>query len=265
MAGAMLEGWRSAGFPLGSAVVIRPSGREVEGVRTVRTAAEAGSPPKLVILGFKPQQLAAVAPDLRRRLSARTVVVSLLAGAEVATLRRHFPGAAAIVRAMPNLPVEVRRGVTALYSEDADEQTREQVGAMFAALGFTAWVTSEANLSAVGAIAGSGPAYIARFIDALAQAGTQRGLDPTLAAAAALETAFGTAWMATARSEPMPQIARRVASPNGTTEAGLTVLDRDQALNRLVESVIEAAAARGAELASETRPAAAVDSDSPLP
>lgn len=264
MAGAMLEGWRSADFPLSSAVVIRPSGRDVEGVRTVRSPAEAGSPPKLVILGFKPQQLNDVASELRRHLSAKTVVVSILAGAEAATLRSQFPGAAAIVRAMPNLPVSVRRGVTALYSEDADEATREQVGALFAALGFAAWTNSEASFGAVGSVAGSGPAYVARFIDALAKAGIDRGLDPTLSKAIALETVFGTAWLAAAGSEPMGEIARRVASPNGTTEAGLAVLDNDQALDQLIASTIEAAAARGSELAAETRPTGAVDSPFPV-
>lgn len=264
MAGAIVEGWRSAGFSLSPAVVIRPSGREIQGVRTVRSPAEAGSPPKLVILGFKPQQLAEIAPELRRRLSAKTVVLSLLAGAEVATLRSQFPGASAVVRAMPNLPVSVRRGVTALYSEDADEQLREQVGALFAALGFTVWTASEAALSAVGSVAAAGPAYVARFIDALAKAGVERGLDPALAKSVAVETVFGTAWLAAAGSEAMESIARRVASPNGTTEAGLAVLDRDRAFERLVASAIEAAAARGAELALETRQPAPVDSLPPL-
>jgi pyrroline-5-carboxylate reductase len=264
MAGAILEGWRSAGFPLAGATVIRPSGREVEGVRTVSSLAEAGSPPKLVLLGFKPQQLNGIAPELRRHLGARTVVLSILAGAGVSTLREHFPGAAAIIRAMPNLPVSVRRGVTALYSEDADEATRDQVGTLFAALGFAAWTSSEASFGAVGLVAGSGPAYVARFIDALAEAGIDRGLDPALSRAIALETVFGTAWLAAAGSEPMDQIARRVASPNGTTEAALAVLDTDRALERLIGSAIAAAAARGAELAAETAPAAAVDSRSTL-
>ena len=106
---------------IGAVTVIRPSGRAVEGTRTVTTFSEAGPPPKLVVLAFKPQKLDEIAAELRSRLSSKTVVVSILAGVEAASLRQRFPGARAIVRAMPNLPVAIRRGVTALYSEDADE------------------------------------------------------------------------------------------------------------------------------------------------
>src|SRR5512141_2592667 len=111
MAGAMVEGWRIAGGELSQAVAVRPSGKPVEGVRTVRSVGEAGRPPKLAILGFKPQKLDEIGPDLAPRLSAQTVVISILAGVEAASLRSRFPGAAAIVRAMPNLPVAIRRGV----------------------------------------------------------------------------------------------------------------------------------------------------------
>jgi pyrroline-5-carboxylate reductase len=143
--------------------------------------------------------------------------------------------------------------VTALYSDDAGSDAREQIGSMFTALGFAAWTSSEAGLGAVGAVAGAGPAYVARFIDALAKAGVKRGLDPTLASAVALETVFGTAWMASAGKERMDEIATRVASPNGTTEAGLAVLDRERELDRLIQATIDAAARRGAELADEAR------------
>src|SRR5689334_11875668 len=86
MAGAMVEGWRSAGIDLSSAIVIRPSGMPVVGVRTVQKFAEAGPAPRLVVLGFKPQKLDEVAPELRTFLSAKTIVVSILAGVEVASL-----------------------------------------------------------------------------------------------------------------------------------------------------------------------------------
>src|SRR6185503_9213334 len=87
MAGAMVEGWRSAGVELSQAVAIRPSGKPVEGVRTVQSVAEAGRPPKVVILGFKPQKLDEIAPQLAPRLSAQTVVISILAGVEARSLR----------------------------------------------------------------------------------------------------------------------------------------------------------------------------------
>lgn len=253
MAGAMVEGWRSAGVDLSSAVVIRPSGMPVVGVRTVRTAAEAGPPPRIVVLGFKPQKLDEVAPELRSFLSAKTIVVSILAGVEAASLRQRFPGAAAIVRAMPNLPVAIRRGVVALFSDDADEAMRQELGNVFAALGFAIWAADESKLAAMGSVAGAGPAYVARFIAALAKAGEGRGLSPEIASTVALETVLGTAWLAATTSESMDEIAGRVASPKGTTEAGLAVLDHDRVLDQLIAVTIDAAAKRGAELAEEAR------------
>ena len=253
MAGAMVAGWRSAGLDLSSATVIRPSGSPVEGVRTVTTLAEAGNPPAMVLLGFKPQKLDEIAPDLARWVTSKTVVVSILAGVEAASLRRRFPNARAIVRVMPNLPVAVRRGVVALFSDDADEALRSQLSQLFQVLGFVSWTASEAELSAIGSVAGAGPAYVARFIDALAKAGVTRGLDEGLARTVALETVLGTGWLAAATQESMTDIARRVASPNGTTEAGLAVLDRDNVLNELIGVTIEAAGRRGAELAAEAR------------
>ena len=253
MAGAMVEGWRSAGVELSQAIAIRPSGKPVEGVRTVTSLGEAGRPPKLVILGFKPQKLDEIAPTLAPRLSARTVVISILAGVEVASLRRRFPGAAAIVRAMPNLPVAIRRGVVGLYSADADDALRQQLKQLFSVLGFVAWTASEAELAAIGSVAGAGPAYVARFISALAKAGVQRGLDPDIASTVAIETVLGTGWMAAAGAESMDAIVRRVASPDGTTEAGLAVLDREGMLDGLIGVTIEAAARRGTELAADAR------------
>lgn len=253
MAGAMVEGWRSAGVELSQAVAIRPSGKLVEGVRTVRSVGEAGRPPKIVILGFKPQKLDEIAPSLAPRLSAQTVVISILAGVEAQSLRARFPGAAAIVRAMPNLPVAIRRGVVGLYSPDADDALRQQLRQLFSVLGMVAWTATEAELAAIGSVAGAGPAYVARFIAALAKTGVQHGLAPDVASTVALETVLGTGWMAAASGEGMDALARRVASPNGTTEAGLEVLDRDDVLAALIGVTIEAAARRGVELAAEAR------------
>jgi pyrroline-5-carboxylate reductase len=253
MGGAILDGWRSAGIDLSGVVVIRPSGTPVDGVRTVSSAAEAGPPPLLVVLAFKPQKLDEIAPQLRTLLSAKTAVVSILAGVEVASLRERFPGARAIVRAMPNLPVAIRRGVVALYSEDADDALKQQLGDLFVALGWGMWAADEAKFAAIGSVAGAGPAYVARFIAALAKAGEKRGLSQEVASTIALETVLGTAWMAASTGETTDSVAHRVASPKGTTEAGLAVLDRDAALDGLVAETIEAAANRGAELAEEAK------------
>jgi pyrroline-5-carboxylate reductase len=233
MGGAMLDGWRAAGVDLTNLVVIRPSGMPIKGVRTVATLAEAGPRPKLVVLAFKPQKLDEVAPQLKPWLTSKTVVVSILAGVEIASLRKRFPGAGSIIRAMPNLPVAIRRGVVAL--------------------GYAVWMSDEAKVTAVGAVAGAGPAYVGRFIAALAKAGEKRGISEEIASTVALETVLGTAWLAAARAEDMDSIARRVASPKGTTEAGLAVLDRDGVLDQIVALAMDAAAKRGAELAADAR------------
>jgi pyrroline-5-carboxylate reductase len=253
MGGAIVDGWRLGGLDLGAITVIRPSGTQVEGTRTVTNFTEAGPPPKLVVLAFKPQKLDEVAPELRKWLSSQTVIVSLLAGVEAASLRQRFPGVGAIVRATTNLPVAVRRGVTGLYTPDADQQVRQQLNDLFSALGFAMWMADEAKLAAVGSVAGAGPAYVARFIAALTRAGQRRGLTEEIAAVIARETVLGTAWMAASTGEGMGSIARRVASPKGTTEAGLAVLDRDGVLDELIAVTIEAASRRGAELAEEAR------------
>ena len=121
------------------------------------------------------------------------------------------------------------------------------------------WMADEAKFGALGSVAGSGPAYVARFMAALTRAGTQRGLTEETPATIARETVLGTAWMAATTSEDPGSIARRVASPNGTTEAGLAVLDGNDGLDALVAKAIDAASRRGVELAAETR-AAQVDS-----
>jgi pyrroline-5-carboxylate reductase len=259
MGGAIIEGWRTAGIDLSDVVVIRPSGASVEGARTVRALADAGPPPKLVILAFKPQKLDEVTAQLKPWLTSKTILLSILAGAEVASLRQRFPKAGPIVRAMPNLPVAIRRGVVGLYSRDADETLERQLGDLFVALGFAMWMSDEAKLAAIGAVAGAGPAYVARFIDALAKAGEKRGLSPDIASTIARETVLGTAWMAASKGETMDAIAKRVASPQGTTEAGLAILDRDGVLNQLVVLAIEAAAKRGSQLAGEARVASLAD------
>ena len=255
MAGAMVEGWRSAGADLAGAVVIRPSGKPVEGLQVVTQFGAAGPQPKLVILGFKPQQLDEVAPRLTGWVSRPTTVVSLLAGVEAASIRERFPNAGAVVRAVPNLPVAVRRGVIGLYSDDASDGVREELSQLFAMLGFAMWTNTESSLATIGSVAGAGPAYAARFIDALAKAGVDRGLTQELAQTLALETVLGTAWMAASSRESMAEVVRRVASPNGTTEAGLAVLGRDDVLDKLVSLTISAASRRAAELAEEAKAA----------
>jgi pyrroline-5-carboxylate reductase len=254
MAGAMVEGWRKAGVDLSRAVAVRPSGKPVAGITTV-TAIPQGPAPALVLLGFKPQKLDDIAAGLAPRIGAETTIVSILAGVEVESLRARFPAAAAVVRAMPNLPVSERRGVIALHGDKSDRVTE-----LMAALGEALWTRSEAEFATIGSVAGAGPAYVARFVAALAAAGEGRGLAPDLAQRIALHTVLGTALMAEASGEAMDSLVARVRSPGGTTQAGLEVLDGE--LADLVARTIAAAARRGEALAAAAR---AIASDAPLP
>src|SRR4029078_1100615 len=123
----------------------------------------------------------------------------------------------------------------------------------FAQLGFALWTNNESSLASVGSVAGAGPAYVARFVDALAKAGVEKGVFAELARTVALETVLGTAWMAATTQESMDDIVRRVASPNGTTGPGLPVLGRENVLNKLFSLTISAASRRAAELAEEAK------------
>lgn len=258
-----MEGWRSAGANLDDALVIRPSGKPVEGMRVITNYADAGPPPRLVVLGCKPQQLEDVVARLSAHLTPQTIVVSILAGVEVETLKQKFWTAGAVVRALPNLPVAVRRGVVALYGDNLPSEVNDELSQLFALLGYAIWTNTEAQLAAIGSVAGAGPAYVARFVEALAKAGVERGLSLETANTIALETALGTTWMAATTHESMHDIVRRVASPNGTTEAGLAVLGEDKALDRLVSETIGAASRRAGELAEEAK-GAKLASEAPL-
>lgn len=244
MAGAMVDGWRAANTDFAGVTVIRPSGTAVEGVRTL-TSYPAGETPRFVMLGFKPQKLDEIAPDLAELCGPETVVVSILAGVEVASLRARFPRVRAVVRAMPNLPVAIGQGVVAVHG---DGDAVHEVVELMRPLGLVVATEGESGLAGIGAIAGAGPAYVARFADALAEAGRAHGVEGD-ALAIVLQALGGTAALMQVTGEDGAQFARRVASPQGTTQAGLAVLDHDGALGRLVEATIAAAIARGRQLA----------------
>jgi pyrroline-5-carboxylate reductase len=249
MAGAMVEGWRAAELDFSGATVIRPSGTPVTSVRTVTDYPD--EQPRFAMLGIKPQKLDEVAPGLAPHIGAETIVVSMLAGVTAAGLRERFPAARAIVRIMPNLPVAQRAGVTPLFSQDGDAEARGIVAGLMELLGLAPWCLDEGQISAIGAVSASGPAYFARFAEAIGRAAAGRGLDPALAQAIAAQTLIGTGAFAADTGESMADIARRVASPKGTTEQGLAVLDAPDGLHPLVDRMIGAALRRVDELAAE--------------
>ncbi|WP_375243790.1 pyrroline-5-carboxylate reductase [Sphingomonas parapaucimobilis] len=250
MAGAMLRRWLSEGLDPAQVTVITRSGtRAPEGVRSL-TALPADETPEILMLGFKPQQLGDIAPTLAHLNPA--ILLSILAGVEEQTLASHIP-AGAVVRMMPNLPVAIGRGVTALYTRSTDPAVREAAEALALPLGLAPWVEDEARFDAVTALAGCGPAFVFRFIDALAQAGVGLGLSPELAQQLALATVDGAGAMAIGADAPPAVLADRVASPGGSTREGLNVLDAGGALKQLMVDTLTASERRNREMAQAAR------------
>jgi pyrroline-5-carboxylate reductase len=255
MAGAMLERWLEVGIDRAQITVVRPSGRPVaEGVRVV-TAMPEGEVPALVMLGVKPQRLEEVAPVLAPVLDPATVLISILAGVEQASLRARFAAPRTIVRAMPNTPVRLGKGVVGLFSDSEHARARETVGALMGRLGHVEWFEDEASFALAGHLTGAGPAFLFRFVDALAEAAEKLGLPAPQAARLAAAMVEGAGALAAASEDPPAELARRVASPGGTTEAGLKVLDGEDALRALVLRTLDASRRRGRELAEAAREA----------
>lgn len=245
----MVEGWRRAGVDFSRVAVIRPSGKPVEGVRTL-SSYPPGEEPRFVMLGFKPQKLDEVVPGLAPHVGPQTALVSMLAGVSVASLRDRFPRAGAIVRVMPNLPVAEREGVVALIGDQDGAGAPPEVEQLMALLGLVVRCGTEAELGIIGAVAAAGVAYVARFAEAMGKTGEELGLEPGLAAKVAVQTLVGTGAYAATAGASMREIARRVASPGGTTERGLEQLDAADGLQPLVDRTLGAAIRRGEEMAA---------------
>jgi pyrroline-5-carboxylate reductase len=203
------------------------------------------------MLGVKPQQIDEIAGQLAGRIAGVPLLISILAGVEAAALAARFD-AGTIVRAMPNLPVEIGKGVVALNSDGTDADARAAAEALMATLGLVEWVDA-ARFDAVAALAGSGPAFVYRFIDALAAAGAEIGLPAEQALRLALATVEGGALLAAQSSDAPAALADRVASPGGSTREGLNVLDKDAALRRLLIETLAAAVRRNGEMAAAAR------------
>ena len=253
MGGAMLGGWIASGVDPGHVSVVRPSGRSVgHGVRVLADYPE-DEVPALVLLAMKPHQLDLVAPALAPILDPYTILLSILAGVEQASLRARFPAPATIVRAMPNLPVRLGKGVVGLFSDSDDLTARAIVTGLAAALGHAEWFEDEQSFELAGVLTGAGPAFLFRFIEALGIAAAELGLSADQAARLATAMVEGAAALAAQSPEGPAALARRVASPGGTTQAGLAVLDEDRALLDLVQRTLDAARRRSLEMAAEAR------------
>lgn len=253
MAGAMLTRWLEEGVDPAHVSVIRPSGREVgHGVR-VTTDWPEDEVPAIVLLGMKPFQLDEVAASLAPILDEQTILVSILAGVELASLRARFASPRTIVRAMPNLPVRLGKGVIGLISESDDLAARALISGLMATLGHAEWFEDEIRFDLVTTLAGSGPAFVYRFVAALAEGGEKLGFPKAQALHLALATVEGAAALARAEGRDPAALAAAVTSRGGTTEAGLKVLDADGTLNDLVARTLEAARRRSLEIAREAR------------
>jgi pyrroline-5-carboxylate reductase len=253
MAGAMLKGWLQAGADPAQVTVVRPSGAAVaDGVRVLKALPE-DEVPALAVIAVKPQKLDEVAPGLAHLLDPATVLVSILAGVELATLHRLFPAPRAIVRAMPNTPVALRKGIVPLYTDSPDGEARATVERLMAALGHAEWFDDESAFALAGHLTAAAPAFLFRFLDSLAEAAAVLGLPADRAARLAALMAEGAATLA-ARGEETPEaLARRVASPGGTTEAGLEVLDGPEGLKPLLRRALDASRRRGIDMAGAAR------------
>ena len=253
MAGQMLARWLGSGLDHDRVTVYRPSGREVAGgVRVVAEWPSSLPDGTVILLGMKPYQLADVAPHVAAMAGKDLRLISILAGVTLQSLRSHFPAFADIVRVMPNTPVGVGQGVCALYADEATStEARQQAQALMQPLGLAEWIGDEAQFNLVTALSGCGPAYLFRFIDALAGAAARLGLPQEQAERLALATVQGAATLAVEAGESPAVLADRVASPGGMTRQGMNVLDEGNRLLELLTDTLRAARDRGEEMARE--------------
>jgi pyrroline-5-carboxylate reductase len=251
MGGAMLSRWLETGLDPASVTVIDPQLPVLpSGVRVIAEPLATLPPPEWLVLAVKPQMLDTVVPAIAPRLGVGTSIISILAGIKLSALRERFVAPHNIIRAMPNMPVALGRGVVALAAENRDAAEKSGVTALMERLGLAEWLDGEAQLDAVTALSGSGPAFVYRFIDAMAASGAALGLPPEQALRMALATVDGAAGAALVSPHTPGELARQVASPGGTTERGLSVLDEDGALATLVRHTLRAAAERSKEMAA---------------
>lgn len=252
MAGAMLHGWLAAGHRAERFTVADPAERSLPAGVRKRAAVPADGRFDAVLLGIKPQLLVEVAPLVAPLAQTETTVISILAGVELAVLEALFPNARGIVRLMPNLSAALGKSPIAMAECGLDEGGRTAIVELLEPLGMPEWV-GEADFDLVTALAGSGPAFVYRFIDALGSAAAALGLEENQARRLALATVEGAAALAASSPHDPAELARRVASPGGTTQAGLDAMDDGARLPALLKKTLRAARDRSAEMAQETR------------
>ena len=256
MGSALLGGWLAQGIDGATITIIDPApGEEAQmaarykGVRINPAIAEI-APPAVLFLAIKPQTLDEAAAQIAPLVGPDTLVLSIMAGKTTGNLRARLPAANAIVRAMPNTPAAIRRGITAAFATpgvSADQ--RAMADGLLAAVGRVEWLDDETHIDAVTAVSGSGPAYVFLLAECLAEAGATAGLPADLAARLARATVEGSGeLMHRSPEKPISKLREEVTSPGGTTAAALTILMGESGLNKLMEAAVAAAKRRAAEL-----------------
>ncbi len=251
MGGAMLSGWIARGVDPSKIVVVEPlPSNEIRGLEAqgVRLNPKGVSEATVLLVAVKPQMFPDVAPQLKALAAPSTLVISIMAGIPIAKIADACGGK--IVRAMPNTPAAIGRGVTvAVAAKDVTPVQRDIADALLRATGLVEWIDDEALMDAVTAVSGSGPAYVFLLAEELARAGVAAGLAPDLATRLARETIAGSGELLH-RSDLASEVLRQnVTSPGGTTAAALAVLMDDDGFRPLLERAVAAAAKRSKELA----------------
>ena len=256
MGGALLRGWLAEGLDGTQVAIVQPSRSVADefsahGVTVVASAADLpkGFAPQFVVLAVRPNQLAEACAPLKEVESAQSAgIISIVAGVSVARLAEFFPQASSVIRAMPNLPVEIQRGITTLFADpDTKANSKSEVESLFATLGKTLWLSKEEQILLTTALAGSGPAYVFLLVQAMAEAGQALGLSAEEAGLLARATVSGSGGLLDHRPEDAAELVAEVAVAGGVTEAALqSGLQQD--LPQAMITALEAGLARAKAL-----------------
>lgn len=251
MGSALLEGWLARGLPAGTIWVVEPEPSDWLRAQGVRLNAPLPDAPAVVVVAVKPQMMGDALPGLAALGGGGTLVLSIAAGTPVAAFEAAFGAGTPVVRAMPNTPAAVGRGISALVGNAAaGAEGLALAEALMAAVGACVRLQDEGQMDAVTAVSGSGPAYVFHMIEALAAAGMAQGLPEAMAMQLARATVCGAGALAAQSPETAEVLRVNVTSPGGTTAAGLGVLmDPDTGLPPLMRRTVGASADRSRELA----------------
>jgi len=251
MGGAMLTGWLAGGLDAGRIMVIEPQpSPEIASLaaRGVRLNPKDANAVETLVIAVKPQSFREAGAALKARVAPSTLVVSIMAGTTIKSLQEVCGGA--VVRAMPNTPAAIGRGITvAVAAQDVSPTQRATADALLRATGAVEWVEDEALMDAVTAVSGSGPAYVFLLAEELARAGVAAGLPEELATKLARQTVAGSGELLHRSDLSSATLRQNVTSPGGTTAAALEVLMGKDGLQQLMIRAIAAATARSKELA----------------